>query len=333
MGAWDKRQPGIKLNQLRDFLAVARTGGLRAAARDLDIAQPSLSKSIQTLEMELGATLFKRASRGAVLTPVGSALLVRAEAVMQELRRAREEVSQLTSGGGGGVAFGITAAPAFLFLARVLNDYRVRYPDVSVRVIDGIYPVVLPELKDGRLDFSVGPEPERSLGDDFTLERLFESTRVPVCRRGHPMELETSLCALTDAHWLVTAADQEPFEAFGRIFSDRNLPVPTKVTLCETSLGLVELLMNTDMICWLPRQWLDAPLLSSWLTDIPITIDMQGPDICLVRRRNLPLTPAADHLATLIRRACHRHKRKAEMPLTGFSEKFPQPPQQFSLVS
>lgn len=299
----------MKLNQLRDFIAAARNGSLRAAARELGIAQPALTKSIQALENELGAPVFERTSRGAILTPVGSALLLRAEVVMQELRRAKDEIAQLTSGGAGEVAFGISTAPTLLFLSRVLKDFRRQFPEVQLRIVNGIFPITLPELKQGRLDFAVGPEPDEKLDDEFVVETLFENARVPVCRKDHPLLAARSLGELTDAHWLVTSTAHQPLQAFQRIFTDRGLPAPKDVTLCEASLGLVEILIHSDSICWLPPQWTEAALLSGWLTRIPVE-EIAGPNICIVRRRNLPLTPAADHLATLMRRACIYYERE-----------------------
>ena len=50
----------MKLNTLRDFLAVAERGGVRAAARHLGLAQPAITRSIHELEKELGVALFER---------------------------------------------------------------------------------------------------------------------------------------------------------------------------------------------------------------------------------------------------------------------------------
>jgi len=61
----------MKLNQLRDMLAIVERGSLRAAARHLDLAQPALTRSIRSLEKDLGTTLFEREAKGMVLTAAG----------------------------------------------------------------------------------------------------------------------------------------------------------------------------------------------------------------------------------------------------------------------
>ena len=65
----------MKLNQLRNIMAIAERGSLRGAARHLGLAQPALSRSLQELERELGVQLFERRARGMMLTPMGEALV------------------------------------------------------------------------------------------------------------------------------------------------------------------------------------------------------------------------------------------------------------------
>src|SRR5258707_5422492 len=85
----------MKLHQIRDLLAVAEKGSLRAAARHLGLAQPSISRSIRELERELEVPLLERHARGTVLTPTGRRFAARASAAASELRRAREGNAQL----------------------------------------------------------------------------------------------------------------------------------------------------------------------------------------------------------------------------------------------
>jgi LysR family transcriptional regulator of abg operon len=295
----------MRLTQLRDFAAVATHRSLRAAARDLGIAQPSLTKSIQALEKELGASLFHRTSRGAELTPIGTAFLARTNLIMEEMRRAKEEVQQLTESDFGEVAFGISTAPTLMFLSRCLREFQRKFPNVKVRIVTGIFPVAIPELRDGRLDFAIVPRSDHDLGDQLIVEKLLDNSRVPICRKTHPLAKATKLAELTNASWVAASIDADPRAAFDRIFTQRGLTPPAQIIYCESTIGIIELLINMDTICWLPLAWLESEILSPWLTAVPIEEPAQkGQDICLIRRRNFPLTPAADYLATLFSRYC-----------------------------
>jgi DNA-binding transcriptional LysR family regulator len=86
----------VELRQLQYFVAVARHGTFTRAAEELWITQSALSQQVRRLEEELGVRLLHRTSRGAEPTPAGADLLVRAEAVLAELDRARADLERHT---------------------------------------------------------------------------------------------------------------------------------------------------------------------------------------------------------------------------------------------
>src|SRR5262245_28896923 len=95
----------MTLSQIRDFIAVVESGGIRAAARKLGVSQPAITRSVRSLEAELRARLLRRTPTGVVPTQPGRALFARARAAQAELRKAEEEVDQLGQTAGS-VAFG-----------------------------------------------------------------------------------------------------------------------------------------------------------------------------------------------------------------------------------
>ncbi|MBQ6389021.1 MAG: LysR family transcriptional regulator [Mogibacterium sp.] len=90
----------MTLNQLRYFQAVARLQNFRAAAEELYISQPSLSRSIDSLEEELGVVLFEKAGRGIALTGSGRLLLEYADRILEECDIAEYKMKELSSTGG-----------------------------------------------------------------------------------------------------------------------------------------------------------------------------------------------------------------------------------------
>ena len=67
----------MKLSHFRTAAAIAEHGSLRAAARNLGVAQPSLTRGLSELEREIGAPLFERRSKGMIATPIGEAFVRR----------------------------------------------------------------------------------------------------------------------------------------------------------------------------------------------------------------------------------------------------------------
>lgn len=292
----------MRLTQIRDFLAIANHRSLRAAAREIGIAQPSLTKSIQALEREVGTALFERTSRGAILTPMGKLFRARTQSIVEDLRRAKEEIRQLMDGDTGEVSMAMTPAPVFLFLSRALGEFSRRFPSVTVQILNGTLPTYAHELRNGRLDFAIVPRPTAELDEEFVVEHLLVNPILPTCRRDHPAAAAASIGELLDHTWLATTVDPSPRVSFENAFTSHGFDPPRRVVFCE-GMATCELLRNYDAICWLPSAWLDSDLMGNWATHIPVREAYpRQSDLCLVRRRNFPLTPAADHLATLIRR-------------------------------
>ncbi len=80
----------MNTDQVRHFVAVARTGSVTAAAREQHISQPALSRSVQHLEEDLGVALFDRGKNSLALNRVGRELLPHAEELLAAERRMRQ---------------------------------------------------------------------------------------------------------------------------------------------------------------------------------------------------------------------------------------------------
>src|SRR2546423_9887341 len=91
----------MKLHQVRDVIAVAEKGSLRAASRHLGLAQSAITRSIRQLEHELGAPLFERRKRGTLLTPMGTLFLRRGRVPASRAARARRAAPQHPRGPHG----------------------------------------------------------------------------------------------------------------------------------------------------------------------------------------------------------------------------------------
>lgn len=290
----------MKLHQFRDVVAIAEHGSLRAAARRLHLAQPALTRSLSELERELGAALFERQTRGMVPTPVGLAFIRRASMVLSEVRKAREEVEQLSEGVGGRVVVGLSIAPHIAMLPGALGPFRARYPGVTLDIIEGFYPTLEADLRHGRVDFYIGPRPDTKLPPELALETLFENTRMVLCRKGHKLAGARTLRDLVDAEWATTTITVQAETEFKLLFESHGLPIPRQVLRSQSALTLMVVLAHTDILAMVPVQWAGFDPASGLLASIKLRECLPAPAIVLVRRADMPLTPAATYLADLM---------------------------------
>lgn len=298
----------MKLHHLRDVIAVAERGSLRAAARHLGVAQPSLTRSIRELERELGTALFERQATGMTVTAIGRAFIQRASAVQGELRRARDEVAQMQGQAQGSVKVCLSSVPHIALLPEALRPFRSRFPHVHLDIAEGVFPTIEADLRNGSLDCYVGPPPAQPAAEGLLVEKLFDNTRVIVCRKGHPLAKARSLKELADAEWVTASITYRAEEELGPLFAQHGLPAPKLVMQARSSLTFIVTLPHSDLLMILPIQWISSPLIRDAIQVINLAEPLPTPPICIVRRAGLPLTPAAEYFCDMIRRSAARHK-------------------------
>jgi LysR family transcriptional regulator, regulator of abg operon len=292
----------VKFSALRDFLAVAERGSLRAAARQLGSAQPAISRSIQELERELGVVLFERRPSGVRLTPMGEVFLRRASTVRNELRLAQEELDQLQGDTHGRITVALSSVAHIALLPNALRPFRQRYPDVTMNIFDAVYPAVELDLKESRVDCYFGPAPG-DVAPELTVEKLFDNTRIIVGRKGHPLAAAKSLKDLVGAQWITTSITHVAEEELGPLFLQHGLAQPKLLMQAHSTLTFLVALAYSDLLMMLPRQWIQSPLLRDAVQPIHVRELLPAPPICLVQRNGLPLTPAAEYFCDMMRRA------------------------------
>lgn len=292
----------MKLEQLHHFVAIVEHGSLRAAARRLGLQQPALTRSVRALERELDAELFTRSATGMALTPAGRRFHRRAATVVGEVRRARDELRQTQGAEDGEVSVALSIAPHAGMLPEALPVFRRRYPQVRIDLIEALFPEVEQALRSGTLDFYLGAAPRVPPAPGLQLTRLFENERVVVGRSGHPLRNARTLRGLASAQWATTALDHDAEGELARLFDSHGLPAPQVRLNARTSMSIAAALSSTDLLAMLPIQWTRLAVVRSALVTIAVRERLPAPPIVLIRRPDLPLTPAAEHFCDLLMR-------------------------------
>lgn len=119
---------------LKAFLLVAETGSFSAAAEQLNLTQPAVSKRVATLEQQLDRSLFDRIGRRVSLTEAGTALLPHAKLIRQSLIHAEQSVRDLSGEVGGRLSLATSHHIGLHRLPRVLRDFHGRYPGVKLDI-------------------------------------------------------------------------------------------------------------------------------------------------------------------------------------------------------
>lgn len=131
----DKSLTHADWSLIQSFLAVAETGSLSAAARQLDRSQPTLGRQVQTLEAELGVSLFDRHARGLKLSEVGAQLLPMA----QQMHSAMNAFSMTAAGQSqqleGSVRITASVFASHHLLPPILAHIRQQEPAIQLELV------------------------------------------------------------------------------------------------------------------------------------------------------------------------------------------------------
>jgi DNA-binding transcriptional LysR family regulator len=119
----------------RSFLSVFRTGSLSAAARSLDLTQPTLGRHIDALEAATGAKLFTRSQHGLVPTQAARALVSHAEAMEAAAKAFARTASGETNEPRGTVRLTASNIIGAEVLPSILRDFRERHPHIAIELV------------------------------------------------------------------------------------------------------------------------------------------------------------------------------------------------------
>jgi DNA-binding transcriptional LysR family regulator len=125
----------IDLGDLSAFVAVARAGGFRDAARATDGSASGLSDAVRRLEAKLGVRLFNRTTRSVVPTEAGRSLLERLGPVLSEVDNALDVVNGFRDKPSGTLKLNVPLSAARLVLPAIVPRFLAAYPEIRLEVV------------------------------------------------------------------------------------------------------------------------------------------------------------------------------------------------------
>jgi DNA-binding transcriptional LysR family regulator len=123
------------LGDLAAFVAVARAGGFREAARASNASASSLSEAVSRLEARLGLRLLNRTTRSVAMTEAGARLLDRLGPALGEVDAALDVINHFRDRPAGTLRLNVPASAARLVLSRIVPPFLAAYPDIRLEIV------------------------------------------------------------------------------------------------------------------------------------------------------------------------------------------------------
>ena len=177
----------MRIEQLQAFLAITETGSFQQAARSCDCTQSTISRQIQSLEEDLGISLFHRHHQ-AKLTIGGERLLPHARKICTEWQLAHQSIENLLAGKQPDLCVAAIHSVCANILPPILQQFCQRHPQVQLRVTALGSDRALKVLKDGLVDVAIVMDNRMfTTSPDLIIQNLYQEPIEILMCADHPL--------------------------------------------------------------------------------------------------------------------------------------------------
>ena len=173
------------IRQLSYLVAVADQLHFGRAARQVNVAQPTLSVQLSSLEDKLGNRLVERTTGSVALTPLGREVAERARKLLADVQEIKDVAARVRTGLSGILRLGVPPTLGPYLLPHVIPNLHKVYPELRLYVKEGTPKDLQDELAKGQLDIMLSPYPVPHRGLEVT-----------------PLFYEPLLVGAAPDHWL-----------------------------------------------------------------------------------------------------------------------------------
>lgn len=177
----------MTLVQLKHFIELAANGSFSKSAERLFLTQPALSRSIKSLEDELGQALFDRVGRKNELTPFGHHILGQARELIDAANNLKQSSKHLLTGRHGQLKLGLGSGPGALWMTPLLTYVANECPGARLEIARGATTLLVQQLRERLLDALILDIRSLSPSTDLKVEPLCELPGNFMCNKKHPL--------------------------------------------------------------------------------------------------------------------------------------------------
>ncbi|MBA1288504.1 LysR family transcriptional regulator [Pseudomonas japonica] len=267
---------------------LARTQNMHTAAQEMSISQPAVSKMLREVEHQLGFALFQRLPRSMCLTDLGSHVARYAQIALNDTRHFVGQVNHLRHGGHGLLKVGTIFAPTAVALPAAIVGIKLRWPLLTLEVLEGTSANLLERLEHKQLDLVIAR---------FTLDRhrqLFDFQPLapePLCLvtgSQHPLAgaRELPLAELGTWPWIVYPTGTPMRARLERAFAEAGMQTPTNTVETISMQTTLQLLQTSPMVAMLGESMVEPDIQAGRLTRLELPFPLVLADYGIITRRN-----------------------------------------------
>jgi DNA-binding transcriptional LysR family regulator len=284
----DRADRRVKLRDLQILLALAQTGSMSRAAKQLAISQPVVSKTIADLEHTLGVRLLDRSSLGVEATVYGRALLSCGIAVFDELHRGLQEIAFLSDPTMGKLRVG--GAGPFMdgLIPGVISQIAERHRRIEFHVTESDPPTLCRMLRERRLDLAICRTSSLMYSEDLETDSLFDEPLFVVAGLNNQWSRrrKIDLVELIDEPWAMPESDNIAMELIADCFRSAGTTPPAPQVVSDSMAARTRLVEMGPFLTFLPGSTLHFGVTRLRVKILPVALSMKTPPTQVVTLKN-----------------------------------------------
>ncbi|PHP27707.1 LysR family transcriptional regulator [Limimaricola cinnabarinus] len=292
----------IDPRHLAQLAAILEAGSFQAAADELGLTQPALSRNMRMLEARLDAPIFERSGKRSLPTALGRRLARSGLAIRAAEEQAGVQASLWAEGRRGELRLGAPPIVSGRFLTKAISRFLVAHPSWTLDLQVGLVPELQAMLARGRIDLLIGPQSLVDQEARLDFEPLIDDRIGVLCRADHPL---TRIDRLTARHletqsWLVHSRGSLLRQQTEAALLAAGLE---KIRIgCEAGAtgSALEIVAATDLLTAMPVA-MTCPYLEGRLTFLSFDHPLFRRPIGIMRRRGSVLDSGAQWLVEHLR--------------------------------
>lgn len=287
----------MRIRSIEAFISAYTGRSMTQASQKLHLTQPALTKMIQTLESELGISLFIRGARGIEPTAHADAFFPRAKRILAELDAAQDEFAALTGGQTGRLRVGSDSYVAAEMLPTAVTNVLQSVPDLKIEIVTGTSDHLATAIEDGDLDFFVTSVSRSVNLTDLVTISILQERYCVVARANHPLTSGNgvTLADIAEYPWINIGDNFALSSNIVPIFEQMGVRLPKKIVETDSISYLVAHLLRSDSLSYQPSRLLEtAGLTALNIEDAPGALGQFK--VVAAHRKDRPLSRGADLL-------------------------------------
>lgn len=315
-GAMDKLTRSLifrlRTKHLKTLEVLGRVESMRAAATELNITQPAITKLLKDLEEILEVKLFERSSTGIKPTPIGLAMVEFSRKTVSDVERFAGLITNLKLGGYGSLKIGTLMAGMQDFLPVALSKLKKEQPLMTIHLLAATSNQLLDELKNRTIDMAVARlvAPEQSVLFDF--EPLLDEEIWVFSRADHALagRSEVALEELFDQTWVLQSPMSPLRQLLQRSFADSNMSALPNWIETNSIYATLRIIQHSGMVAALPRAIVEGGVKAGDFVRLPVKLSYELSKFGIVTLKDVTPTKNTLLFQNVLRKTAREFIRK-----------------------